>query len=221
MNRATKNIVSTIGVILGISGINHGIFEILQGNAPTEGLIINAIGPDHIMWEHGGEGAFTVLPTFILSGIFAVIFGIAMIIWAIWFIDKKSGPLVFFLLNLLIFLFGGGIAAPILFYPPAGIASLFIHKPLKRWKKILPERIRPGLAKLWPYSLSIAVISMLIGLYIAIRGDFPGLMIENPNRLLEVFLTFVFGGGLGMFLISFISGFADDIQRNQEDIQHG
>ncbi len=29
MNRATKTIVSTIGVILGISGLDHGIFEIL------------------------------------------------------------------------------------------------------------------------------------------------------------------------------------------------
>ena len=46
MNRATKTIVSTISVILAIAGLAHGIPEILQGNTPTEGLIIQAIGPE-------------------------------------------------------------------------------------------------------------------------------------------------------------------------------
>ena len=217
MNRATKTIVSTVGVILGISGLDHGIFEILQGDQPTNGLIINAIGPDHIMWEHGGEGAFTILPTFLLTGILAITVGIAMIIWSVWFIDKKHGPLVFFLLNLLLFLFGGGIGAPVLIYPTAGIAATLIHKPLKRWQRILPVRIRPVLAKLWPYTLTIAVISMLVGLYIAITGHIPGVSPNDPNRILAIDLTIVFGGGLGMFLISFVSGFADDIQRNWEN----
>ena len=44
MNRATRIIVFTIGVILGIAGIDNGFFEILQGNTPTNGLIIQAIG---------------------------------------------------------------------------------------------------------------------------------------------------------------------------------
>jgi hypothetical protein len=221
MNRATKTIVSSVGLILGLSGISHGIFEVLQGNAPTPGLIINAIGPDQIMWEHGGEGAFTILPTFLLTGILAILSGIAMIIWSLWFIDKKRGPLVFFLLNLMIFLFGGGIAAPILFYPAAGIAATMIHKPLKRWEKILPERVRPKLAKLWPYTLSIAVISMLVGLYMSVRGDFLGMRVEDPNQMLVIVLSLVFGGGLGMFLISFVSGFADDIQRSLEKMDNG
>jgi hypothetical protein len=96
MNRATKTIVSTVGVILGISGIDHGIFEILQGNQRTESLLINAIGPEHIMWEHGGEGAFTILPTFLLTGILAITVGIAMIIWSVWFIEKNIAPLFSF-----------------------------------------------------------------------------------------------------------------------------
>ena len=217
MNRATKIIVSTIGVILGISGIDHGIFEILQGNQPTEGLIINAIGPDHIMWEHGGESAFTILPTFLLTGILALLAGIAMIVWTVRYIDRKRGPLAFFLLNILLFLFGGGVAAPILIYPAAGFAATRIHKPLTWWHKILPERARPTLAKLWPYTLTIAVVSMLIGLYIAITGHIPGMGADDPNRILAIDLSFVFGGGLGMFLVSFVSGFADDIQRNWEN----
>ena len=46
MNRATKTIVSTISVILAPAGLAHGIPEILQGNTPTETLIIHAIRPE-------------------------------------------------------------------------------------------------------------------------------------------------------------------------------
>ncbi len=211
LNRATKTIVTAVGIILGISGLDHGIFELLQGNAPTNGLLINAIGPDHIMWLHGGEGAFTILPTFLLTGIFAILTGIAIIIWSIWFIDRKFGSLVFFVLNLMLFLFGGGIAAPILFYPAAGIAATRIHKPLRFWHRILPERFRPFLAKWWSYTLAIAVISMLLGLFIAITGIVPGLRLEDPDAILAIDLAIVFGGGLGMFLLSFLSGFAHDL----------
>ena len=216
MNRATKTIVSTIAVILGISGLDHGIFEILQGNQPTNGMLIEAIGPDHIMWKHGGEGAFTILPTFLLTGVLAVITGILMIIWSIKFIDSKRGPLGFFILNLLLFLFGGGIAAPILIYPAAGLAATRIHSPLTWWRKVLPEGVRPFLAKLWPYTLTFGFISMMVGLYIAITGHVPGVEIPDPDHVLIIDLTIVFVGGLGMFLVSLVSGFAADIQRNVE-----
>jgi hypothetical protein len=212
LNRATKTIVSTIGVILGISGLNHGIFEILQGNQPTSGVFIEAIGPDHIMWKHGGEGAFTIIPNFLLTGILAVLVGIAMIIWALWYIDHKQGSLVFLCLNIMLFLFGGGIAAPILIYPAAGLASTRIHKPLDWWRKLIPERIRPGLAKFWPYTLTVGVLSMLLGLYIAISGNIPGKTTMDPDIILAIDLAIVFGGGLGMFLLSIVSGFAADIE---------
>ena len=211
INRATKTIVSTVGVILGISGLDHGFFEILQGSQPTNGFLINAIGPEQLMWVHGGEAAFTILPNFLLSGILSVLTGIAMIVWSVWYIDHKRGPLVFFILDVLLILFGGGIGAPVLFYPAAGIAATRIHKPLTWWRKVLPERIRPALAKLWPYTLTIAFISMLIGLYVAITGNIPGMSTADSNRILAIDLSFVFIGGLGMFLLSFVCGFAYDI----------
>jgi len=208
VNRATRTIVSTIGVILGISGLDHVIFEILQGNQPTNGVIIEPIGPDQMMWKHGGERAFTILPNFLLTGILAVLIGIAMIIWSIWYIDRKQGSLVFFLLNSLLFLFGGGIAAPIIIFPAAGIAATRIYKPLIWWRKVLPKRIRPVLAKLWLYTLTIGVISMLIGMYIAITDNIPGVNMIDTDRILTIDLTFIFGGRLGMFLLSFVCGFA-------------
>lgn len=214
MNRATLTIVRAIGIILGISGLDHGIFEIIQGNVPTGSFFIEAIGPDQLMWEHGGEGAFTILPTFLMTGVMSVMTGIAMIIWSIKYIDRKRGPLVFLLLNIMLIVFGGGIGAPVLIYPAAGIAATRINKPLHWWQKALPYKIRPMLARLWPYTLGIALSSMMIGLYIAITGHIPFGSNLHPDTVLAICLGFVFGGGLGMFLISFVCGFAADIENN-------
>lgn len=218
MNRATKTIVSTIGVILGLSGIDHGIFAILQGNTPTNGLLIQAIGPAQKMWAYGGEEAFTIIPNFLVTGILAVLVGIALIIWSVGYVHRNRGAFVLFLLNVLLFLFGGGIAAPIVIYPLAGISATRINKPLNWWRKVLPIRGRSFLAKLWPYTLTIGTISFLIGLYIAITGHVPGLSTTDPERILAICWTFIFGGGWGLYLLSIVSGFAYDIQNNGEDV---
>ena len=109
MNRATRIIVATMGVLLGLAGMNHGFFEILQGNTPTNGLIIQAIGDAHQMWSYGTEEAFTIVPNFLLTGVLAVLISIAIIIWSVGFVHKKQGPTIFILLFLLLFLVGGGI----------------------------------------------------------------------------------------------------------------
>jgi hypothetical protein len=213
MNRATRIIVSTIGVFLGLSGIDHGFFEILQGNTPTSSLIINAIGPEHIMWEYGGEAAFTLIPNFLLTGILANLVGILIIIWSVGFIHRKHGATIFGLLLILLFLVGGGIAAPILFGLPTWAAATRINKPLIWWQKVFPPVMRGVLAKVWPITLTIGMISVLIGLYIAITGIVPGVDPSEVERILSVDWFFVFGGGLGMFLISIVCGFAADIEQ--------
>ena len=40
MRNATRATVSTLGVIMGLGGIEHGIGEILQGNIAPKGLAI-------------------------------------------------------------------------------------------------------------------------------------------------------------------------------------
>lgn len=77
MNRATRTNVATLGTIFGISGMSHGFFEILQGSVPTDGLFISAIGEAQKMWPHGDEPAFTLIPNFLLTGIAAMIVGLA------------------------------------------------------------------------------------------------------------------------------------------------
>lgn len=107
---ATRIIATTIGVFFGLfSGVNHGIFEILQGNTATGGLVIQAIGEAQRFWPLGTEEAFTIIPNFMVTGILLIIVGLAIVIWSIWFLPGKHGRTVFLGLFILSFLVGGGI----------------------------------------------------------------------------------------------------------------
>ena len=79
---ATRVIATTIGVFFGLfSGVNRGIFEIMQGNTPTNGLMINAIGEAQRFWIEGHEPALSVIPNFLLTGTLSMIVGLATEIW--------------------------------------------------------------------------------------------------------------------------------------------
>jgi hypothetical protein len=64
LNSATRAVASTLGVLVGLAGIEHGFFELLQGNVTPSGIIIDAIGPSQRFWEYGTERALTVIPIF-------------------------------------------------------------------------------------------------------------------------------------------------------------
>ncbi len=140
MNRATRINVVVIGIIFAIGGMSHGFFETLQGNTPTNGLIINAIGAGN-SWTRlteGGEPAFTIIPNFLLTGILAMLVGVAIMIWSVGFVHKPHGPLVFLLLFVLLFLVGGGIGQ-VAFFIPAWLVATRIHKPLRWWQNLMPR----------------------------------------------------------------------------------
>ncbi len=208
MNRATKNIVATMGIMLGIAGIDHGFFETLQGNQPTDGLIIQAIGDAQQMWPHGTEEAFTLIPNFLITGILAIMVSIAIMIWSVGFVDKKHGPTVFILLFILLVLVGGGIGQ-IIFFTLAWAGATHINKPVTWWQKVLPENTRRVLGKLWPGSLIVGCILFLIALEVAVFGFVPG--INDPDQKLYICWSLLFGA-LGLFLFTFVAGFAHDIQ---------
>lgn len=210
MNQATRNIVATVGVMLGIAGMNHGLFETLQGNNPINGLIIQAIGDAQRMWTYGTEEAFTIIPNFLLTGMVTIVVSITIMIWSVGFVQKKYGPTVFILLFLLLFLTGGGIGQ-VVFFIPTWLASTRINKPLNSWRRVLPEKIRLPLSRIWPYSLSLVVMCFLIALEIAIFGFVPG--VSDPDTALAICWIFLLIAWI-LLLCSFVSGFADDIRRD-------
>ena len=211
MNLTTRINVVVMTIVLAVSGmLAHGFFEVLQGNKPTDGLIIQAIGPEQQMWLYGTEEAFSLVPNFLVTGLLAMGASLALIVWAAGFVHKRHGPLVLLLLFVLLFLVGGGIAQ-VLFFVPLCAASTRINKPLTWWRRVLPERLRPVLAKLWPWFLTTAAVLFLLGLAISITGFFPGL--TDPDQILNADWLILLLGGL-FFFLAFVAGFARDIQRS-------
>lgn len=207
---ATRIIATTVGVFFGLfSSINHGIFEILQGNTSTNGLIITAIGEAQRFWPEGTEPALTLIPNYLVTGIAAILVGIAIVIWSIWFLPTKHGRTVFLVLFLVSFLVGGGIGQAFFFLPAWAFATR-MDKPLNWWRKTLPKGAWPFLSQVWMIFLAAAVVSMLIGLEMAIFGWFPG--ITDLEALTNINMLFVFGSAL-LFVLAFISGFGQELLR--------
>jgi hypothetical protein len=162
-------VASTLGVLVGLAGIEHGILEVLQGHVRPESLMIDAIGPSQRLWEHAAETALTIVPSFLVSGILAIIVGLALVVWAAAFVHTRFGPGVLLLLSIVLFLVGGGFA-PILLSLLAFAAATRIWKPLGWWRSFLPASVRRFMARLWPWVLVAAVLSFVLAVEIAIFG---------------------------------------------------
>jgi hypothetical protein len=208
----TRITASTLGVFFGLfSGINHGIFEILQGNKPTSGLVINAIGEMQRFWPEGTEPAFTLIPNYRITGVVSILVGIAIIVWSIWFLPGKHGRTVYLGLFILSFLVGGGMGQAFFFIPAWAFATR-MEKPLNGWRKILPRKSWPVLSRLWIVLLIAAIGIMLIGLEMAIFGYFPG--VTDLEKLMNINMTFVFSSAF-LFILTFIAGFGHELLRQE------
>lgn len=206
MNRSTRINVALLGVIFGISGINHGFFETLQGNTPTGSLFIAAIGEAQKMWPHGSEPAFTLIPNFLITGVAAILVGLGIIIWSLGFVHKKNGPTILLLLFILLLLVGGGVAQ-ILFFPWIWLVSTRINKPLTWWRKHLPADYKPS-GKLWALCLSASTVLLSASLVIATTGFIP--VVDDPEVVVTVMLLFL-ASEVVLLPLTFIFGFRHDI----------
>lgn len=208
-NRATKTFATTLGILVGLAGIEHGYFEILQGDIRPDSIMIDAIGPAQKNWEYAIETALTIIPSFLISGILAMVIGLLVVIWAYAFIDRKFGAVILLLLSVSLFLVGGGFA-PIFLTILAFVAAMQINKPLKWWQSRSPPIFRRIMAILWPWSLIASVLMFVIAVEIAIFG-YPLLSVYDPETTYSV----QFFLGVGMLLLSILSlpaAFAHDAQ---------
>jgi hypothetical protein len=217
-NLATRVVASTLGVLVGLAGIDHGIFEFLQGNVAPNGIMIAAIGPAQRFWQYGEETALTVLPNFLVTGILAMIFGILVMIWSIKFIAKKYGAGILFLLGVTLFLFGGGFA-PIFTTIIASLTATCINKPLRFWRAVLPNGIRNFLGKIWLAVLVIFVFIFVVAVITAIFGWPMTVFFDDETALRHLYsLGYLM---VGLMLFSSLTGFAHDIQAQLErEINH-
>ena len=207
MNRATRTIVATLGVVFGLSGMSHGFFETLQGSTATNGLFIAAIGEAHRMWLYGSEYAFTLIPNFLITGVAAMLVSLAIAVWSLGFAQKRQGPTILLLLFVLLLLVGGGVAQ-VLFFPWIWLVATRINKPLLWWKKVLPARMQLTPGKLWLGGLVTSTVLLVCALVIAVTGFVPA--VSDPTAVLSVMLVCL-GGVVLALPLTFISGFAHDI----------
>ena len=220
MNRATQTVASTLGVLVGLAGVDHGIFEILQGNVAPDDIMIAAIGPAQRFWQYGEETALTIIPNFLVTGFLAVIFGILVMIWSIKFIDKKYGAGILFLLGVTLFLFGGGFA-PIFTTIIASLVATRINKSLRIWRAILPGFLRRFLEKVWLWVLITFIILFVFSVIVAVFG-WPLTSFYDADTSFNILniLSYIM---LGFMLLSPLTGFAHDIQAQieRETNHHG
>lgn len=209
---ATRTIASALGVFAGLSGLDHGLFEALQGNAPTPGLVVQSIGPAQRMWVYGTEDAFTLVPNFLVTGILAMTVGALVIVWSIGFIDRRDGSRVFLLLGTLLFLVGGGVAQ-VAFVALGWAVSRRIGRPLTWWRSVLPSGAGRRLDGLWLGLLLVALALGLFALEIAIAGVVPG--VTDPARA-RLICWSALGLMLAMLLLSVVAGSANDSERQAE-----
>jgi hypothetical protein len=210
---ATRAIVSTVGVLCGISGLEHGFFETLQGSVAPDGVLISAIGPANRFWPGGTETALTIIPSFLVTGILAMLASVMVIIWPALFIQRKHGAAVFLILSVLQFLVGGGFAQIFLVLLTSAAATQ-VNTPWKGWRILLPGILRRLLGKLWLVLLIIFVLALLGSMFAAIFGYFPGVSdLLKPGTESMTGLLYMLGYGmLGLLPVTILAGLAHDIE---------
>ncbi|MBN1428017.1 MAG: hypothetical protein JXB07_06500, partial [Anaerolineae bacterium] len=162
MRKATRTVASWLGVVAGLAGLEHGYFEVLQGNTRPEGLMIVSMGPPCVPEEiwNACEPAMTILPSFLLSGILSLVLGVLIIVWSIGFVQRKHGGWVLILLSAALLLFGGGLFPPLIGLI-GGAAGTQINKPLAG----APGSVTRFTARLWSWPLVVLMVWLL--------GQFP------------------------------------------------
>ncbi|MGA2500734.1 MAG: hypothetical protein ABSH20_23600 [Tepidisphaeraceae bacterium] len=183
--RATRSVASALGIMVGVSGLDHGSFEILRGNAPMGSLIVQAIGPDQRMWIHGTEEAFTIAPNFLVAGILSVAVALAIIVWSIGYIGRPMGPTVFLALSAALFLVGGGVAM-LVFVLFCWAMARRIDRPVGWWRA-LPASLIDGLVTGWRGLIVLCAVLYAFALEVAIAGVVPG--VGDPEARLYICWT--------------------------------
>ncbi|RDE17411.1 MAG: hypothetical protein C4K49_02975 [Candidatus Thorarchaeota archaeon] len=208
---AIREVASSFGAIVGLAGIEHGCFEVLQGSVATDGIIINAIGPAQTMWEGASERALTIIPNFLVTGLLAIIFGILVTVWAVAFVHRRHGAPVLFLLAIILFLVGGGLA-PIILTVVATATATRIDKPLTWWHAHLPHSIGSALARLWPWSLFAFVLVFWGTVGVQIFGSPFG---ADITRELVTVLSIIM---VSLIPLTVVVGLAFDVLK--QDVSH-
>jgi len=184
LNSKVYNTTTVIALLLALGCFEHGLFETLQGFKSTQGYFIQAIGEEIRWWSGGTEGAFTIIPNYLITGILVIAISIFAAVWSVKYIKTKKGNLILVLSFIALTLLGGGIGH-IPFYITAWAFTLKGRSSLKWLKKRI--RNRGGLGKtivFWRILLALISVLWLLAVEIAIFGYLPG--VKEADVLLAI-----------------------------------
>jgi len=206
MRKATRIVALAFGVFAGFGGPEHGYFEILQGHAKPDSLIIAAIGPPcdpEKVWNLC-EPAMTVIPSFLLTGILATVLGLITMMWAAAFVHQKHGGIVLILLSIALLLVGGGLFPPVIGII-AGVVGTRINMPLTKQ----PGSALRLLAKLWPWPL-VAFFVWVFGQFLV--GHYFNEFLQKSGFLSPLLI-------IGLLVLSILTAYAYDVRARTESPQ--
>ncbi len=143
----------------------------------------------------------TIIPNLLVTGILTVIASLALLVWAIFFVQRPKGWLVMILISIAMLLVGGGIFPPT-FGILTAIVAARIHSPLNSQRIRLSAGSQEFLAKLWPWSLTVCILAWLstfpVGYYFGAKDP----------QLMWTVLAFA----LGTIFFTIFSGIVVDAQ---------
>ena len=208
---AVRATASVFGIYAGILGVEHGIFEVLQGNAVPKSIRIMAVSGPGLPFPFGHEPAMTVIPNFLATGICAILVGLSIVLWSTVLVHGKHGAVVLSLLSVLLLLVGGGFG-PISLLIVACIGASKIDKPLIWWKTHLPRRLCHCLALVWMWSFTAALLwvpgEFVLGQIFHLEND-QHKTLTNLNLMLSYPMLF-------LFALTLIAAFAYHIENRSE-----
>lgn len=150
---ATGVVVSVLGVLAGLVGIEHGVGELGQGPAPVQSVVFESWPGVAAFAPLDGEPAMSLLPTMQLSGTVSVAVGAAVAVWSALYLRRPRGGLVLIALSVVLLLVGGGFGPPLLGLV-LGLATLGVgRRP--------PGSVARAFAPLWRGALAAAVLGYL------------------------------------------------------------
>jgi len=138
---AVRATATAFGVYAGILGVEHGCFETLQGNVAPKALKILAVSPFELPFPFGHEPAMTIVPSFLVTGILAILVGLAIILWSVASLQSRAGAGILFLPSVLLLLVGGGFG-PISLLLAACVDATRINQPSTGGRAFLPAVLR-------------------------------------------------------------------------------
>jgi hypothetical protein len=196
-NASTRLYVVVLGTLIGLTGVAHGIFEVFQGDRPTDG------------WVLSGIGAVTLIGNYRHTGIAAITVGLGVVTWTLLGVHRRYGPVVFLALSLLLVLVGGGVGIlPVTIV--ASVVATRIRAPLSWWRDVLPGKRRRVLAAVW-------LPAFVSGFGLLVAGIIFWLLVLPPGPMRSVgtshyLLWSVLVAGLACMMLAIVCGFARDIE---------